>query len=324
MDGEEQRPVVAAAEARSEKVVRMPRGVLRRVVAGVACAEPQAECGRGECKQQHGRSDRGPSGAALDEPDPADPEARAGRVRPGAPKAALADALAGEHQQGGEQRERRGEHEQHPERCCDRNAVEEADAEREHAEERDHDGGSGEEDRAAGGVHRQLQRGADVTAVLAIGVAVARDDEEGVVDPDAEADHQRELGGEVDHVDQVAAEPDDAETGPEAEQRRHDRQAHREQRAEAEQQHDDGGEEADARCEAEARLLSLLDRLAAELDLEGGRAHGLGRGDHTVDGRLRQLVRALVELDGREADRAGLRDCVRAGLIGAHHAGDVR
>ena len=46
--------------------------------------------------------------------------------------------------------------------------------------------------------------------------------------------------------------------------------------------------------------------------------------DHAVDGRLRQLVRALVELDRREADRAGLRDGVRAGLIGAHNAGDVR
>ena len=76
--------------------------------------------------------------------------------------------------------------------------------------------------------------------MLAVGVAVARDDEEGVVDADAEPDHQRELGREVDHVDEAAAKSDQAQTGAEAEQRRHDRQAHREQRAEAEQKHDDG------------------------------------------------------------------------------------
>ncbi len=77
------------------------------------------------------------------------------------------------------------------------------------------------------------------------------------------------------------------------------------------------------RCEADARLLGLLDCLPAELDLKGGRTHRLGRVDHAVDRRLRQFVRALVELDGREADRARLRDGVRAGLIGTHDADDV-
>ena len=57
---------------------------------------------------------------------------------------------------------------------------------------------------------------------------------------------------------------------------------------------------------AKPRLVccGLLDRLAAELDLQGGRPRGLGRVDHAVDRGLRQLVRLLVELDGREADRA--------------------
>ena len=68
----------------------------------------------------------------------------------------------------------------------------------------------------------------------------------------------------------MAAEPDHAEAGAKAEERRHDRQAHREQRAEAEQQDDYRGGEADPGCEAEARLLRLLDRLAAELDLQRG------------------------------------------------------
>ena len=121
----------------------------------------------------------------------------------------------------------------------------------------------------------------------------------------------------------MAPEPDHAQAGAEAEQCRHDRQAHREQRAEAEQQHDDGGDEPDPGSEADTCLLGLLDRLSAELDLQGGRAHRLGRVDHAVDRRLRQFIGPLVEFDGRESNRAGLRDCVRAGLIGAQDAGDV-
>ena len=182
---------------------------------------------------------RRPGGPALDERDPAAPEAVAGWRRRRERRGRLrADALADEREERREECERGGEDEQHGERRGDRDAVEEADAEREHAEQRDDDGGAGEEDCAPGGVHRQLDARLDVAAVLAVGVAVAGDDEEGVVDADAEADHQRQLGGEVDHVDEPAAEPDQAEARAESEQRGHDRQPHREERAEAEQQHD--------------------------------------------------------------------------------------
>jgi hypothetical protein len=52
----------------------------------------------------------------LDQADPAKPEARACFTRRRAPAAARpADALAGEHQQRGEQRQRCGEDEQHAE-----------------------------------------------------------------------------------------------------------------------------------------------------------------------------------------------------------------
>ena len=75
----------------------------------------------------------------------------------------------------------------------------------EHAGQGDPHGGAGEEDRAAGGVHRLLDGGGDLAAVLAVGVAVAGDDEERVVDADAEPDHQRELGGEVGlHLEELA------------------------------------------------------------------------------------------------------------------------
>ena len=65
---------------------------------------------------------------------------------------------------------------------------------------------------------------------------------------------------------------DHAEAGAEAEQRGHDRQAHRDQRAERQQQHDDRREQPDGGGDAEARLLGRLDRLPAELDLQARRA----------------------------------------------------
>ena len=122
----------------------------------------------------------------------------------------------------------------------------------------------------------------------------------------------------------MAAQSDHAEPGAKAEQRGHDRKAHGEQRPEADQQHDHRGCEADAGCEAEARLLRLLDRLAAELDLKCRRACRCRGRDHTVDRRLRDLVCALVELDRREADVSRLRDCVRTRCVRADDSGDVR
>ncbi len=98
----------------------------------------------------------------------------------------------------------------------------------------------------------------------------------------------------------------------------------RQQGAEAEQQHDDGRAEADGGREAEARLLGLLDRLAAQLDLQRRRARRLGAVDHALDRSLGQLVRPLVELDRGEADRAVLGKSVCAGRVRPDDAGDMR
>ena len=81
-------------------------------------------------------------------------------------------------------------------------------------------------------------------------------------------------------------------------------QAHREHRAEADQEDHDRRADADERGVADRGLLRLLDRLAAQLDLQAGRARSRGRGDHPLRRRDRQDVRALVEGDRREADRA--------------------
>ena len=110
-----------------------------------------------------------------------------------------------------------------------------------------------------------------------VGLAKAREDEQRVVDADAEADHRGELGGEVGRVDHVREQGDRAEAGAQAEQRGDDRQAHRDQRAEGQQQHDDRRQQPDRRGDAEAGLLGRLDRLAAELDLQARAARPRGR-----------------------------------------------
>src|SRR6266511_5177669 len=109
LDRDLERPVEAGAEAVREQVVRLAGCLAGGVVAGVAGAEAQAECRCGEREQDCRGRERGPGGAALDERDPAGPEARAGLARAGA--AAAADAVPDERQQGGEQGERGGEHE---------------------------------------------------------------------------------------------------------------------------------------------------------------------------------------------------------------------
>ena len=76
-------------------------------------------------------------------------------------------------------------------------------------------------------------------------VAEAGEDEERVVDADAEADHRRQLRRELGRVEDVGAERDQAEPDAEREQRGEDRQAHRHHRAEGQQQDHDRRQQAD-------------------------------------------------------------------------------
>ena len=154
---------------------------------------------------------------------------------------------AGDRQQRRQQRQRGEHHQQHADRGRDRHAVEEFDAQQHHPQQRDHDGGAREQDRAPGGVHRlhdRLARVPERRTGGAVGLAEARQDEQRVVDAHAQPDHRRELGGEVGRVHHVGEQRDRPEAGAEAEQRGDDRQAHRGQRAERQQQHDDRRQQA--------------------------------------------------------------------------------
>ena len=90
--------------------------------------------------------------------------------------------------------------------------------------------------------------------------------------PDADPDHRRDLGRERRDVEHAREQRDHREPDADAEQRGHDRQAHREQRSEREQQDEDRGEDADRL----ARGLRLVgEHRAAELDLQTGRVRAL-------------------------------------------------
>ena len=107
-----------------------------------------------------------------------------------------------------------------------------------------------------------------ITAVFGIeaglqSLAVARDDEQRVVDADADADHRRQRRREALQRIDVREQTDDREPDRDAGERDDDRQRHREHRTERDQQDDDRGEDADA-FTRQRRPLGLLDELTAE------------------------------------------------------------
>ena len=96
-------------------------------------------------------------------------------------------------------------------------------------------------------------------------LSVAGDDEQRVVDADAEADHRHHRGGEVGHRDDVAGERHERRGDAETEQGDADRQAHGEHRTEREDEDDDRGDEA---VDLALGELELGEQVAAVLDLE--------------------------------------------------------
>ncbi len=83
-------------------------------------------------------------------------------------------------------------------------------------------------------------------AALRQPLPVAGDDEQGVVDADAEADHGHQLRTECRHGQDVAEQVDDAEADRDPDERGDDRQAHGHDRSEGHEHDDDGGRDSDA------------------------------------------------------------------------------
>ena len=114
----------------------------------------------------------------------------------------------------------------------ERGAVEVGEAHQEQAEQRDHHGRPGDQHRAPGGGDRLRDRLLRRPPGRQRG-AVARDDQQRVVDPDADAEHRRERGRPVRDVEHSREQPDQRRRDPQTEQRGRERQARRDDRSDA-------------------------------------------------------------------------------------------
>ncbi len=243
------------------------------------------------------------------------------------------DPRAGEAEEGRQQRDRGDHRHEHGDRCAGGEAVDEGEAHDEHAEQRDDHRESGEHDGAAGGVERdhcRLLR----TVAGSEPFSIAGDDEQGVVDADAEADHRAERDREVGHRHHVGQQGDDPRAERHAEQRHADRQAHREHRTEGDDQDDDREREAD---QFRLRRLELAEGLTTDLDLEpvdlgrrhrlaasGVRQFGFGqRFDLAPDLLRAHLADRLVEVEAGVGDQAGRVSlgCDEPALLALHAVG---
>jgi len=168
------------------------------------------------------------------------------------------------------------------------------------------------------GAARRVEREHDSVSRLQTVVQrlpVARDDEQRVVDPHADADHRRDRCGELRHIEHARDEADQRSAAADAEERGDDREAHRQQRPEGDEEDDHRGRDADELAR-EVRL--CREDEAAQLDLQ---ARDIDLVTEVLD-RARVvgvlLVPAVGEVDLGVGDGAVLGDLVRvARLVGA-------
>jgi hypothetical protein len=165
----------------------------------------------------------------------------------------------------------------------------ERDARDQEGDKSDHDGGSCEHDRAPRGGDRPSDCLVDLEALLEEH-AVAADEEERVVDANAEADHRGQRGCNRRHVRHVAEQADQREPDEQAEDRRDDRQAHRHERPEREGEDDHRGDKANHFAALGRWLRELGADRPARRDLHARLLAGVSRVEDVLGNVLRQLV----------------------------------
>ena len=207
LDGEQQRGVEAGPEPLLEQVVGDPRGVVLLVGAGIARRQPHVERGQRQ-RDQHGEREHGHrQRPSRHEGAPARGEAGLTIGQVGVAAVAVPrrlDAAADLAEQRRHQRQRGGHREQHRQRGADGGTVEERDPEQHHAEHRDHDDDAREQDGAAGRVDRDQRGLAHVTPGAAL-EPEAVEDQQRVVDANADPDHRRQLRCPVDDVEHAGS-----------------------------------------------------------------------------------------------------------------------
>ena len=227
------------------------------------------------------------------------------------------DPRAGEAEKGGKQGDRGDDQDQHDDRDRDPDGGQEGDARDGHAQDRDHDGAAGEDGGLTGGRDGAAGRLLDGHPARQV-LPVARDQQQGVVDADAEADHGGQLRRPGRHVDQVRDERHRADAEREAEERHPDREAHGDDRAERHQQDHGRDDEPDQLADPRLGLLEGEEEIAAHLDPEAGARARLGHERlQGVEVCATQLLEHGI-LEAQQGDPAVGRDRTAAST-GAQH-----
>ena len=303
---QQERAVEPGPETVAQQVVGLPGRHRGRAGAVVGHAQAQAEHGGRQQPDGQRAADQVAPRVGRHLPAPAVPERLAAGDAGAGPRPGHADGVdlvAGEAQQRRQQRQGEGHHHGHGQaghQAHDRHRRDAGDGQ---AGDGDDDGGAGEQDRGPrrgdGPAGRLLDRHAQPQVL-----AVAGDDEQGVVDADAQADHGGEDRGDRVHVDNGGHERDQPEAGGQADQGQADGQAHGDDRPERDQQHHDGDQDADGLLATRRLLRRLAGQVAAELHAHRAGVVGVGHGGlEPVVGRVSDVHGGLVVLhvDVRDA-----------------------
>jgi hypothetical protein len=309
------RGTAAARERVLRLLERLHRGEVLRQRAHALLAQVEAGDRGGEREQQRGRRDRRDERAAQHAGEHGVPDAAAVAgadvAAPHERQAAALDAVA-------ELRQQRGQHGHRPDHR-DRDDDDDRDGVRgvplvlggEHAGHRRHDREARHQDgaprRRRGGLERGLG-GAAGGALLALAAQV----EEGVVDPDREADEEDDRGGRLLDRERLARQRDEPHPGGDRGEPEQDGDARRDERAEREEEDRERDRDAEELGLLEVALhrvvVGLHDRAVAGLldphaEVRGARV--VERGGDRLDGLAGLLdVAPELELDERGAQVA--------------------
>jgi hypothetical protein len=172
---------------------------------------------------------------------------------------------------------------------------EEGDAGDEQAHERDDHGEAGEDHGAARGREGLPDRLLDVVAACEL-VAVAGEDEQGVVDADGEAEHRAERRGDRGDLEPRREGDEREHRHADAHDRGDDRDHGGHQGAEDDREDDQRRDDAEHLAGAEGHL-GALQHLAAQMGFERGGVRLLDEGGDLLDGALGEGARLPLHLE---------------------------
>ena len=311
-----QGPVVTRTETLGNEVIGGPRRGADRVVALVGGAESHREERHRDQNNQDSCDHCGDGRTTINEVRPVGPESRRGVRRAGALRCQVATLLARQnarpHKTKNRREKRQGcEHrERHADRGGDRESVEEAHAQSEHAEQRNADNDAREENGTTGGIHG-LDDGVFDRHSFEQSLSMARDNKEGVVDANTQADENDELGSEHRHLQHVGQHADDRGCRTESHQRTRQRHQGGEQGSEHQEQDHQRSERTNAGA-VQCHLVRLFGDLAGDGHLESRGAIELRRGcDKGLCFLGREVLCQHVEGHRGEGDRLVLADVER-------------